>query len=131
MDATKSTISGVIENPPFIKGVSYTFSVNAKDSSGNSITTGGEIVYISITNPCTRGPNMACDAIPSAPTVLATDVNSRMTDHSNGTYTYTTTFNFLGEFTISFLIIDVLGTNGTLYDSNTIGSGTATSPPQS
>jgi hypothetical protein len=124
-DYTKSVVSGITENLPFKLGQSYTISVTAKDSSGNRITIGGETIYIHITNHCTRGANMAWNIVASTPSILASDITAQMTDNSDGTYTYTTSFSTQGRATIQILLLTIDGVSSTFYDSAILGSGTS------
>ena len=58
------------------------------DSFGANINTGGEIIYVEITNACTKGFNFACVPDTGAYTVLTSSISAQMTDNSDGTYTY-------------------------------------------
>ena len=58
------------------------------DSSGANINTGGEIIYVEITNACTKGVNYACVPDTGAYTVLTSSISAQMTDNSDGTYIY-------------------------------------------
>ena len=78
MDATKSTITGITENLPFIKGDTHTFVVTAKDSTGVDVGSGGEKVYIKVTDHCTRNTLMSCDDVLSSPSVLSSEIVALM-----------------------------------------------------
>ena len=124
MDATQSTISGVTENLPFIKGDTHTFVVTAKDSTGVDVGSGGEEVYIKVTDHCTRNTLMSCDDVLSSPSVLSSEIVALMTDVGDGTYTYTATYNDLGNITAAIMLTHTEGVSGYIYDSLTYGTGT-------
>ena len=125
MDATMSTISGVTENMPFTKGSSYTFTVTAKDSAGLDVGSGGEKVYVKVTDHCTRNTLMTCDDVGSSASVLSQEIVALMTDVGDGTYTYTATYNELGNITAAIMLTHTEGVSGLIYDTTTYGSGTA------
>lgn len=58
-DASQSTISGITSGDSLVINQTYTITVQAKDSGGNNLATGGENIYAYITDPCTRGINMS------------------------------------------------------------------------
>jgi len=120
-----STISGVTENQPFIKGSSYTFTVTAKDSTGLYVGSGGEEVYMKVTNHCTRNTLMTCDDVGSSASVLSQEIVALMTDVGDGTYTYTATYNDLGNITAAIMLTHTEGATGFIYDTYTYGVGTA------
>ena len=124
MDATKSTITGITENLPFIKGSTYTFIVTAKDSAGVNVGSGGEKVYIKVTDHCTRNTLMTCDDVTSSTSVIGGEVIVLLTDVGDGTYTYTATYNDLGNITAAIMLTHTEGANGLIYESLTYGTGT-------
>ena len=54
MSATQSLVSGIPSSLEIVKGQSYTITVTAKDSTGIDVGSGGEAVYLHITDHCTR-----------------------------------------------------------------------------
>ena len=61
--------------------------VTVKDSTGNAITTGGEKFAVKISNTCVKFNDYYCS--PSGNVgPLSSNINGIMTDHNNGTYTY-------------------------------------------
>ena len=104
----KSEVSGtgIID---FAAGTT-TVIVKAKDSSGNTISTGGEILMLKVSNLCNKvndyywSPNGV-----SGP--LSIKINELMTDHNNGTYSA----SFTAPTTRKFLI--------QIYSWTSIGSG--------
>ena len=125
MDASKSTVSGISENLPFIKGNSYTFTVTAKDSSGLNVESGGEEVYVKVTNHCTRDSLMTCNDVGSSASVLSQEIVARMTDVGDGTYTYTATYNDIGNITAAIMLTHIEGVSGLIYDTFVYGVGNA------
>ena len=81
-----SIVSG-IGSTEVVKGDTVIIRVDAKDSSGNSISTGGENFMIKISNSWTKTNDHYWDLTGSS-NILSTSVYSIMTDHNNGTYTY-------------------------------------------
>ena len=61
-------------------------SVIAKDSAGKSVSSGGEIFIIKISNTCTKYNKYYC-APNGTGTTLSSNVNDVMKDNKNGTYT--------------------------------------------
>ena len=68
----------------------YTATLTAKDSAGNNVGTGGELVYIFITNECTISGNV-CNIVGGATATLSTPITGDMTDNGDGTYSYSFT----------------------------------------
>jgi len=124
MDATKSTITGITENLPFLKGSTHTFVVTAKDSTGVDVGSGGEKVYIKVTDHCTRNTLMKCDDVTSSASVISGEIVVLLTDVGDGTYTYTATYNDLGNITAAIMLTHTEGVNGLIYDTITYGTGT-------
>ena len=82
--AANSLVTG-LENSSMYSGDSINITVTAKDSSGNFVTTGGEIFTVKISNLWNKYNTYYC--WPSGATgPLSANVNSVMTDHNNGTY---------------------------------------------
>ena len=80
----------------FYSGSTVTVSVTAKDSYGNLITNGGEVFSVKISNLWTKVNDYLCEINGSSST-LASSINEVMTDHNNGTYTYSYTINNTGN----------------------------------
>ena len=77
-------------------GAPLVITVTAKDSTGNLITTGGEFFTVKISNLWTKNNNYFWVSN-GATTPLSSNINGVMTDHNNGTYTYSTTLTALGK----------------------------------
>jgi hypothetical protein len=122
MDPTTSVVTGILENTPFILETSYTIKVKARDNSNSDIYTGGELVYVSISNHCTRSANMAWSAVGTSTSILANEIVAQMTDHGDGTYTYVANLNVLGNATIAIVKLTQTGVSGKFYDSSTISA---------
>ena len=85
-DASKSEVTG-LDLTQVSQGNTINITVTAKDSSGNSIASGGEKFIVKISNACTKYNQYYC--APSGSTKpLSSNINDVMTDHNNGTYTY-------------------------------------------
>ncbi|CAI2369382.1 unnamed protein product [Moneuplotes crassus] len=103
-DASQSPISGVTSGESLVINQTYILKVQAKDSSGNVLTAGGEDIYARITDPCTRGPNMTCVA--STFTQSATNGEEevvKLTHGGSGIYSASLNLNHIGNATISVL----------------------------
>ena len=93
--AANSVVSGTgISN--IASGVTGTVTVTAKDSLGNTITTGGEIFMIKISNICSKA-NSHYWAPSGATTPLASNINDIMADNGDGTYSYSYILSFIGK----------------------------------
>ena len=79
-------VSGLIYTKTFL-GDTLEITVTAKDSYGNYVTTGGDIFTVKISNVCTKYNQYYC-APSGSTTSLSSNVNDVMTDHNNGTYSY-------------------------------------------
>ena len=77
-----------------------TITVTSKDSSGANLSTGGKIIYVEISNLCTKGANFAW--VPNSGTKIST--STRMTDNLDGTYTYNYQVPMPGTITVSVLL---------------------------
>ena len=92
--------------------------MTAKDSSGANINTGGEVIYVEISNSCTKGVNFAW--VPDSGTKIST--RAQMADNSDGTYTYNYQVPMPGTITVAVLLY----TQGGVYNEffpNTNESG--------
>ena len=78
--------------------------MTAKNSNGDNLNVGGDIVYVNITNACTKGVNYTCNLDPDAITVLDSRIHDLMKDNSDGTYTYDYKVTRPGTITISVLL---------------------------
>ena len=75
--------------------------VQAKDSSGNNITTGGEIIMIHISNQCARyNGQFGCFNTSDQQQVMESNIYDQMIDHNDGTYTYDYTVNLNGTVSV-------------------------------
>lgn len=72
-------------------GSSVIFTLQGKDSSGNNLSSGGEVISLVITNQCTDSNGDTWTST-GAYTTLEEDVVVNMTDTGTGTYTYTHVF---------------------------------------
>ncbi|CAI2373196.1 unnamed protein product [Moneuplotes crassus] len=117
----QSAISGIASGNNLLINQTYTIVVQAKDSSGNSLSTGGEEINLLITDPCTRGVNMVC--IPSSFTQSATNggkISQQFTDNGDGTYSTSFTLNHIGDATVSVVHVNNLGVSAKYYRSFSI-----------
>ena len=100
--ATQSTVTGTGASSTVEVFTSLTVTVTAKDSSGNNIGTGGELIWIRLQKECTKVSNNFYWTTKSSTTfALSAEVWTKMTDNSDGTYTYTYTPSQKGTFTLS------------------------------
>ena len=83
----------------FAAGTPAVITVTAKNSGGGTISSGGDIFAVKISNPCSIIDTYYCDP-GSGP--LSSSINGVMTDHNNGTYTYTYTVGSTGETLCSY-----------------------------
>jgi len=131
IDALQSTVTGIPSNLEIINSQPYTIIVTAKDSSGSNIGSGGESIYLHITDHCTRGVDMICNRVTSSSSVLGSEITAAMVDHTDGTYSYILTVNSPGNVSIQILLANKNPINGTIYDTITYGTGTPTGIPSS
>ena len=99
----------------FNTNTQVTITVTAKNSSGANINTGGEVIYVEITNSCTKGVNFACVLDTGANTALTNSISAQMTDNSNGTYTYNYQVPMPGTITVSVLLYTQGGVYGEYF----------------
>lgn len=123
-DPAQSTITGVASGDVLDINQTYTLTVQARDGSGNALTSSGETLYARLSDPCTRGADMSCT--PSAFTQSAANGVERvipMTDNGDGTYTADVEFNHFGDATISVYHVGKVDVVGEYYsDQNIDGS---------
>ena len=62
------------------------------------------MIFIQITNTCTKGYNIECYADGGALPVMTSSINSLMTDNGNGAYSYTFQVARPGTITIQILL---------------------------
>ena len=99
--ATQSTVSGTGTALSVTISTSLTVTVTAKDSSGNNIGTGGELIWIRLQQQWARSSNnFYWDDNLSSTFALSSAVWTRMTDNSDGTYSYTYTPTIVGKLTL-------------------------------
>ena len=85
--------------------------MTAKDSTNTNVGVGNEIVFVEITNACTKGNNYWWYPNTGRQTVLTSDIVAKMTDNLDGTYTYNYSVSRPGQITVSVLHY----TNGGVY----------------
>ncbi|CAI2370222.1 unnamed protein product [Moneuplotes crassus] len=120
-DPAQSTITGVTSGDSLVINQTYTIIVQAKDSGGNNIATGGEDIYARITDPCTRGANMAC--VTSAFTQSAVNGGEKvikLVDLANGSYSIGFNLNHIGDATISVVRPEHQDISADYYSSGSI-----------
>ncbi|CAI2372976.1 unnamed protein product [Moneuplotes crassus] len=120
-DPAQSTITGVTSGDSLVINQTYTIIVQAKDSGGNNIATGGEDIYARITDPCTRGVNMACVA--SAFTQSAVNGGEKVIKFvhtAGGSYSASFDLNHIGDATISVVWPEHQDISANYYSSGSI-----------
>ena len=101
-NAANSIVTG-LENSSMFTGDTINITVTAKDSNGNLAASGGDIFTVKISNLWTKYNDYYCK--PSGATdPLSANVNDVMTDHNNGTYTYSYTLSAVGNLNAYHLI---------------------------
>ena len=85
--------------------------MTAKDSTSTNVGVGNELVFVEITNACTKSSNYEWTADAGRQTVLTSDIVAQMTDNHDGTYTYNYSVSRPGKITVSVLHY----TNGAVY----------------
>ena len=85
--------------------------MTAKDSTSTNVGVGNEIVFVEITNACTKGSNYEWTADAGRQTVLTSEIVAQMTDNHDGTYSYNYSVSRPGQITVSVLHY----TNGGVY----------------
>ena len=117
IDATKWLVTGSGITSPIITSQSNTVTLTARDSSGTNLGVGGDLIYISITNQCTRGTNMKWDAVSGAANVISNPINAQMNDNGDGTYSYSYSVSSPGAITIAIVVVAKVGVSGVYYDN--------------
>ena len=75
--------------------------VQAKDSSGNNIITGGDIIMVHISNQCERSNDQfGCFDVSNQQKVMESNIYDQMIDNNDGTYTYDYTVNLNGTVSV-------------------------------
>ena len=82
--AVNSVVAGLGSSSMFTGDI-LSITVTAKDSSGNLLTTGGDIFTVKISNKCTKYNAYYCEPT-GATSPLSANINDVMIDHNNGTY---------------------------------------------
>ena len=95
ISTTNSVVSGTLVSD-IASGLTGTIIVTAKDSSGNTITTGGELLMVRITNLWSYANSHYCSSN-GVTTTLSSIVSDMMVDNGNGTYSYSYTITFVGK----------------------------------
>ena len=109
---SKSVISGngiinilnFLGTTRFETNATVTIIVTPKNSNGDNLKVGEDIVYVSITNACTKGVNYPCNLDSDAITLLDSNIRAQMKYSSDGTYTYDYKVPKPGTITISVLL---------------------------
>jgi hypothetical protein len=117
-DAQKSVVYGSGLGPSIVAMTSYTVNVQARDSSDNILSFGGDTFKIKIHNKCTIGVSQSWTADTSAKAVFASPIDATMTDNGNGTYSYTYTPQQSGEITVLVYLEDSLGVYFEHFDNH-------------
>ena len=90
---TNSVVSGNGTQNQLVRD-NVTVTVVAKDSSGNSITTGGETFVLRVTSKCVAESIHLCSNSYNSPSQY---IDKIMTDNNDGTYTYSYSMVFAGK----------------------------------
>lgn len=110
------TMSTVLINSTIEINRSYTVIVTARNSQGANLNTGGEAVYISIINQCTRAAKITWIPVNGATNVLTATINSSMTDFGNEDYSYTFSVAVLDSITVAAVVSRCSGVSGAYYN---------------
>ena len=102
MDATQSTVTGDAVSD-FEALTQRTVTVTAKDAGSSNVGSGGEFIYVQITNECTKSSNFECTVVGGADNTISTPVFEVMTDNNDGTYSYSWTPDNEGTLSISVI----------------------------
>jgi cysteine-rich repeat protein len=116
--ASQSTVYGTGVGGTIEAFTSYTVNVDAKDSSGNSISTGGETFMIEIRNKWALASNFDCIADGSAKQALTSVIYEIMTDLGNGTYTYSYSVLQSGEITVLVQLLSAGGVYSEWFENS-------------
>lgn len=120
LDPAKSEVTGLGVTSPLLVSTNYDILVTARDSLGARITTGGERVFISITDHCTRTAKMTCSRVAASPSVLASPVHAQMTDNGDGTYSYSVNIGSPGRVTIAVIVVHKIGIQEEYFDNTSL-----------
>jgi cysteine-rich repeat protein len=74
--------------------------VTARDSDGNNTGVGGDIFWAYVRNECEKSNGFKCYDAPNQVKVLDPEINGRMLDNQDGTYTYNFTTKREGRITV-------------------------------
>ena len=114
--AAQSIVSGsAISN--FQALSQQTVIVNAKDSAGVNIATGGDLFYVQISNQCTKISNFVCTISVGADNTIPATIFQEMTDNNDGTYSYSWTPDNEGVLSISVIHFKRYSILGTYYNT--------------
>lgn len=120
LDPTRSEVTGLGVTSPLLVSTNYNILVTARDSAGTRITTGGERVFVSITDHCTRGSKMTCSRVAASPSVLAAPVHAQMADNGDGTYSYSVNIGSTGRVTIAVVVVHKTGIQEQYYNNQNL-----------
>lgn len=108
-----------------------TVKLTAHDSGSNKLATGGEKIWIKVTNECTKDASGSCIPVEGATPTLSAPKVGLMTDKTDGTYTFefeteakegkiTVSIYQLGPFTtVKEVVYKSTDWTGTPYTRNT------------
>jgi hypothetical protein len=102
-NSSMSTITGdgVVSHRPFS---THIVTAIAKDSNGDEVYTGGDPFYIIIQNEGAFDDNFNFNEVPGATNTISSTIFEKMTDHGNGTYSYSYSVNSEGKLTIAVIL---------------------------
>jgi hypothetical protein len=120
--ATQSVVSGIGTN--ITVGDTVTVMVQAKDYSGNDITSAGDGWILEVTNECTYTSATVCTAVVGADVTLSSPYSATMTYASNGQSTHDYTFDGSANGKVTFAVYSTVGAFTGRYYSGQTFSGT-------
>lgn len=114
--ATQTTVAGDgISN--FVALTQRTVTVNAKDTGGGNIATGGDLFYILISNKWEKKSNFKCAVVNGADNTITTAITELMSDNNDGTYSYSWTPDNEGKLSISIIHYKKYSILGTYFNT--------------
>ena len=103
-DSTHSIVR--FQNINIEPDVSYFVTVQARDSTGVDITTGGDAFYLDVRNKCTWVDLNECTPDGTAEQAVSGVSRTLMDDNGDGTYTSKYLVTKEGQFTVSVFLYD-------------------------